>query len=263
MDSRLEEYAENVATTPRDSALEELHARTVTELGHAPMLSGPLVGRLLETLVAVSGATRVLEIGTFSGVSALEMAAGLPEGGRIVTCEADAEHADFARRAFAEHPLGNRIELREGPAMDTLATLPGPFDFVFVDADKTGYPAYVEAVLPKLVPQRGLIALDNMLMDGRVLEPGDSDGPRVIDELNRRARRPRRRGERAAAGARRRDAGAPRALRAARRPAWSAGGEGSGSGLRVTRMLHRSCPSSERYAFRTRIRGTCAAPSYV
>lgn len=185
VDPAIQQYAEHVATTPRSPALDDLAAATRSELGMGLMLSGPVVGRLLETLVIIAGARSVLEIGTFSGVSALHIAEGLPAGGRIVTCELDAERAAFARRAFATSPYRDRIELREGPALETLGTLPGPFDLVFVDADKVSYRAYVEAVLPKLAVPRGLIVLDNTLYDGEVVERHRSENADALDGLNR------------------------------------------------------------------------------
>lgn len=179
----VEAYAET-ATSAWPAALSALDAATRETLGHGAMLSGPVVGRLLETLVFISRPRLVLEIGTFSGASALWMARALGPDARLITCEIDAEHAAFARRHLAGDP---RIELREGPALETIAGLAGPFDLVFVDADKPGYPAYIEAVLPKL-SDHGLIVCDNMLRGGEVLDPPDT-AARVIDELNRRAAR--------------------------------------------------------------------------
>ena len=118
----------------------------------------------------LSQARLVVEIGTFTGYSALSMAAALPAGGRIVTCDIDAETNAIARRHAAASPWGDRIEFRLGPALDTLATLDGPFDLVFIDADKTSYLAYYEAVLPKLA-DRGVIVVDNVIWSGRVLDP--------------------------------------------------------------------------------------------
>ncbi len=112
------------------------------------------------------------------------MAAGLAPGGRIVTCELSPEHAAFARRHIAASPYADRIEVVEGPALDTIATLSGPFDFVFLDADKAGYRAYYEAVLAKLAP-RGLIAADNTLWSGRILDPADVSADTVaLREFN-------------------------------------------------------------------------------
>src|SRR3954452_18329637 len=99
------------------------------------MLSGPVVGRLLETLVFVSGAERVLEIGTFSGGSALWMVRGLGPRGRIVSCELDPERAEFARARVAEAGEDDRIDIRVGPALETVAAIDGAFDFIFIDAD--------------------------------------------------------------------------------------------------------------------------------
>jgi caffeoyl-CoA O-methyltransferase len=151
-------------------------AETTRSSTSAPqMMVGPMEGRFLNFLVTAVGARRVLEIGTFTGYSALWMAAALPEDGRLITCEADVHHAELARRHFEASPYGDRIELRHGRALDTLRILEGPFDFVFVDADKTSYEAYFEAVLPMLAPH-GLLAVDNVLWRGTVLAPADDDG---------------------------------------------------------------------------------------
>lgn len=163
-------YAEAHSTAP-PAHLAAVWERTRKEHPAWGMMVGRQEGRFLELLVFATGATSVLEIGTFTGYSALSMAAGLAPGGRIVTCELSAEHAGFARENIAASPYADRIEIEEGPALDTVATLSGPFDLVFIDADKTGYDAYFEAVLPKLAP-RGLIVLDNTLQGGRVLGDG-------------------------------------------------------------------------------------------
>jgi caffeoyl-CoA O-methyltransferase len=126
----------------------------------------------------------VLEIGTFSGYSALSMASALPPGGRIVTCEVDPRAAEMARRHFQASPWADRIELREGPALATIAELRGRFDLVFIDADKVEYRDYYEAVLP-LLSDRGVIAVDNVLWSGRVLDPDDErDDTRAIAAFN-------------------------------------------------------------------------------
>jgi caffeoyl-CoA O-methyltransferase len=150
------------------------------------MLSGPVVGRLLEAVVALRGARDVLEIGTYAGSSALWMARGLAPGGRVVTCELDPDHAAFARRHIAASPHAGQVEVRVGPALDTIAELPGPFEVVFIDADKTGYAAYLDAVLPKLAPG-ALVIADNVLRSGRVLEERSEDpGTRAIQAFNTR-----------------------------------------------------------------------------
>lgn len=168
----LDDYAAR-HTTALPPLLQELAAATMARLGRrAAMMSGPVVGTLLQTLVAATGARRVLELGTFTGLSALLMAMALPDDGRLITCDVDPEATAIAREFWARSPHGHKIELRLGPALDTLKTLQGPFDLVFIDADKPNYIAYYEAVLPLLAP-RGLLVADNALRRGRVLEPQD------------------------------------------------------------------------------------------
>ncbi|HST56986.1 MAG TPA: class I SAM-dependent methyltransferase [Solirubrobacteraceae bacterium] len=171
-------------STQQTPVMAELQRDALANLSAPQMLSGPVEGRLLELLVWSTQARNVLEIGTFAGYSALSMAAGLPPGGRVVSCEIDAHHAQFAQRHIDASPYGDRIELKLGPAIDTIAQLDGPFDLVFIDADKTGYAAYYEAVLPKLAPT-GLIAVDNTLWSGRVLDAHTSDpSTRALIEFN-------------------------------------------------------------------------------
>ncbi len=182
-DDRALDYAKEHSTTT-SALLREVTEATHRELEAPQMLSGVLDGGLLMALVHALRASLVLEIGTFSGYSALAMASALSEGGRIVTCEIDEKAAAMARRHFAASPLGDRIDLRLGPAIDTVAALEGPFDLVFIDADKTGYLEYYEAVLPKLAPH-GLIAVDNTLWGGRVLDPAeDSESTQAIRTFN-------------------------------------------------------------------------------
>jgi caffeoyl-CoA O-methyltransferase len=173
----LEDYADSV-TSPWGDQLQALEARAREELPYPSMISGPVVGRLLQTLVFLIQPKLVLELGTYAGTSALAMAGALPAGGRIVTCEIVAEHADFAQAGIDASPYADRIEIRRGPALETIAALDEPVDFCFIDADKEGYVGYYEAVVPKL-SEHGLIAADNTLRGGRVLE-GD-----VMDEFNR------------------------------------------------------------------------------
>jgi caffeoyl-CoA O-methyltransferase len=179
-------YAEE-HTTPPTALLAELAAETRATLQTPQMLTGPIEGRFLELLVFASGARRVLELGTYSGYSALSMAAGLPEGGHIDTCEIDPEHAEVARRYIARSPYGDTITVHLGPALETIAALEGEFDFVFIDADKVNYVNYYEAVLPRL-SERGLIAVDNTLWSGRVLEPDDSDTTQAVVTFNEHVR---------------------------------------------------------------------------
>ncbi len=166
--------------------LQALAAETRETLDSPQMLTGEIEGRFLEFLVFLSQPQLVLEIGTYSGYSALSMAQALPAGGRIVTCELDPERVAFAQRHIARADLSERVEVREGPALETLAALEGPFDLVFIDADKGGYHDYYEAVLPKL-SARGLIVVDNVLWSGRVAQPAsedDTDSTRALRAFN-------------------------------------------------------------------------------
>jgi caffeoyl-CoA O-methyltransferase len=172
VDPALESYAEEHTTAP-PAYLEDLAVDVRATLEFPRMMVGRLEGRFLEMLTFALGARSVLEIGTFGGYSALAMAAGLAPGGRITTCEISPVHAAFARRHIATSPHADAIEVVVGPAIDTIATLDGPFDLVFIDADKAGYGDYYEAVLPKLAP-RGLIAADNTLWSGRILDATDT-----------------------------------------------------------------------------------------
>ncbi len=160
-------------TTPPPSHLEALAAETERDFPVPQMMVGPVEGRFLETLVFATGARRVLEIGTFTGYSALSMAAALPPGGELVTCDVDPAALEVARRYISESPYAERVRVLAGPALDSLAGLEGPFDLVFVDADKTNYVNYYEAVLPKLA-ERGLMVVDNTLWGGQVLDESDT-----------------------------------------------------------------------------------------
>ena len=181
----IDAYAE-AHTTPPTDLLAQLAAETKATLSAPGMLTGTVEGRFLEQLVFGLGAKRVLELGTFSGYSSLSMAAGLPEGGHIDTCEVAEEHAEVARRYIERSPYADRITIHMGPALETIERLGGEWDFVFVDADKENYANYYEALLPRLGPS-GLMAIDNTLWSGRVLD-GDDDSPatRAIRELNDR-----------------------------------------------------------------------------
>ena len=184
---QLEAYIE-AHTTPPESHLAALAEETRATLNAPQMLTGTVEGRFLEALVWTARPQLVLELGTYSGYSALAMAAALPPGGRIVTCELSDEHADFAQRHIDASPYADRIELRRGPALDTVAALDGPFDLVFIDADKPNYLNYYEAVVPKLA-ERGLIAADNTLWSGNVAgEEDQSDASVALRAFNDRVR---------------------------------------------------------------------------
>jgi caffeoyl-CoA O-methyltransferase len=184
---QLEAYIE-AHTTPPEPHLAALAEETRATLNAPQMLTGTVEGRFLEALVWTARPQLVLELGTYSGYSALAMAAALPRGGRIVTCELSDEHADFAQRHIDASPYADRIELRRGPALDTVAALDGPFDLVFIDADKPNYLNYYEAVVPKLA-ERGLIAADNTLWSGNVAgEEDQSDAAVALRAFNDRVR---------------------------------------------------------------------------
>ena len=172
-DPRVEQYAVE-HTTPEPPWFATLAEETRNATKAPTMMVGTLEGRLLTALVAMLRPRSVLEIGTFTGYSALSMAEALPPDGRIVTCDISEEHLAIARRHIAASPYAGVIEIRSGPALETIATLPGPFDLVFIDADKTSYSAYFEATLAKLAPD-GVILVDNVLWSGRVLDPAVSD----------------------------------------------------------------------------------------
>jgi caffeoyl-CoA O-methyltransferase len=183
VDPDLDRYATE-HSTPEPDVLQRVAAATRESLDAPGMMVGPLEGRFLEMLVYLSQPRRVLEIGTFSGYSALSMAPALPPGGRIVTCDVDPKAAALARAHFEASPWADRIELRQGPALATLAELEGPFDLVFIDAEKVEYRDYYEAVLP-LLSERGVIAVDNVLWGGRVLDPDDPrDDTKAIAAFN-------------------------------------------------------------------------------
>ena len=139
----------------------------------------PEQGQLFQVLIRMSGARRAIEVGVFTGYSSLAMALALPPDGRIVACDISEEYTRTARRYWAEAGVAGKIDLRLGPAQETLAGLiasgeSGSFDLAFIDADKTGYPGYYEQCL-KLIRTGGWIALDNMLSRGRVLDASTKD----------------------------------------------------------------------------------------
>jgi caffeoyl-CoA O-methyltransferase len=171
IDDRLQEYAESVSTRhePRLAALSD---ETHRSLGSGQMLTGPVAGRFLEILTWTIRPRRVLEIGTFSGHATLSIAAGLPGDGHIDTCEIDPGRAAVAQAHIDQSPWARQIIIHIGPAAPTIEALAGPFDLVFMDADKDGYIGYYEAVLPRLA-EHGLIVADNTLHGGRVFDEGD------------------------------------------------------------------------------------------
>lgn len=171
----VEDYA-RAHTTPVPPLLEDLVATTEKEMGaFSAMLSGQLEGTFLQMLVGAMGAKRVLEIGMFTGFSAQMMASALPDDGELITCDVNPQAIELARSFFDRSPHGKKIKVMQGPALETLKSLAGPFDVIFIDADKPNYTNYYEAALPLLAPN-GLIVVDNVLWSGRVLNPeGEQD----------------------------------------------------------------------------------------
>lgn len=158
--------------------------RETSEMPRARMQITPDQGALLQVLVAALGAKDVLEVGTFTGYSAICLARGLPEGGRLTCLELEPEFARIARRNVDDAGVGDRVEIVVGPAQRSLEAMPAEprFDLVFLDANKDGYPAYYELILPRL-RQNGLLLIDNTLFGGDVLDPQD-DTARTLHELN-------------------------------------------------------------------------------
>jgi caffeoyl-CoA O-methyltransferase len=178
----VEQYVEE-HTTQHPDLLGRLAEETRATLRAPQMLTGPVEGRLLQFLAFATSARRVLELGTYSGYSALSLAGGLPPDGEIHTCEIDEQHADVARRYIADSDYADRIRVHLGPALETIERLGGEWDLAFVDADKQSYRDYYEAVLPRLA-ERGLMVVDNTLAGGRVVDPGDDERARLIADFN-------------------------------------------------------------------------------
>ncbi len=171
-------------TRPEPPGLAELATWTHREMADAGMLTGRLEGRFLKLLVQLVAPRLVVEVGTFTGYSALSMAEGLPAGSRVLTCEIDPDRAGVAQARFDASAVGDRITLRLGPALETIRSLTEPIDLAFIDADKGGYPAYYEELLARTRPG-GVLLLDNMLWSGKVLDPPDEES-RTLAELNAR-----------------------------------------------------------------------------
>ncbi|MCC7275495.1 MAG: class I SAM-dependent methyltransferase [Alphaproteobacteria bacterium] len=167
-----------LGVTLRESAVQrELREATLAVQGAAMQIS-PEQGQLMALLVELTGTRRAIEIGTFTGYSALAVALALPAGGKLVCCDISAEWTAIGRRFWERAGVADRIELRIGPAVHTLDTMlgqgfGGDFDFAFIDADKPNYDAYYERCMA-LVRPGGLILIDNVLWGGRVIDPADT-----------------------------------------------------------------------------------------
>jgi caffeoyl-CoA O-methyltransferase len=180
----IEAYAQ-AQSMPESDAARALREETQCTMAYAQMLVGPLEGAFLKMMAQLVGATRVLEIGMFTGYSALCFAEAIPVDGRVVTCEIDETSAALGRKHFANSPHGKKIEIRLGPALETMRELAGPFDVIFIDADKINYLNYYRRSLDLLSPT-GVILIDNVLWDGDVLkQPPPDEKTAAIQELNR------------------------------------------------------------------------------
>jgi predicted O-methyltransferase YrrM len=190
----VEDFLSDVVVRP-DSALK--HALTAAlEAGMPPIEVAPNAGKLLKLLVQLSGARRVLEIGTLAGFSTIWMAQGLPDGGRLVTCEYLPKHAEVARANVEAAGLSARVEIRVGAALDTLGALEAegaePFDFVFIDADKENDPHYLDWAI-RLGRPGTTVVMDNVVWEGAVLDPSldTVNAPGIISALQMMGEDPR------------------------------------------------------------------------
>ena len=180
----IEAYAQ-AHSMPESDLCRALREETRQRMEAPQMIVGPLEGAFLKMMAQLVQAANVLEIGMFTGYSALCFAEALPANGRVLTCEVDEEAAALARRYFARSPIGKKIEIRMGPALDTMRHLTGPFDLIFIDADKINYVNYYRRALD-LVSPHGAILIDNVLWDGDVLkQPAPDEKTAAIQELNR------------------------------------------------------------------------------
>jgi predicted O-methyltransferase YrrM len=180
----IETYAQ-AHSMPESDLCRALREETQQRMESPQMIVGPLEGAFLKMMTQLVRATSVLEIGMFTGYSALCFAEALPADGTVLSCEVDKESAALARQYFARSPVGKKIEIRMGQALDTMRGLKGPFDLIFIDADKINYVNYYRRALDLVAPH-GVILIDNVLWDGDVLkQPPPDEKTAAIQELNR------------------------------------------------------------------------------
>jgi caffeoyl-CoA O-methyltransferase len=181
---KLEEYAA-AHSVAESEVCRTIREETYRTQDYPQMVVGPLEGAFLKVMALAVGATRVLEIGTFTGYSALAMAEALPDEGTVLTCEIDPCSAAFARRFWDKSPHGRKIEVRVGLALETLGRLTGTYDLIFIDADKANYVNYYRRAL-ELISPTGVILIDNVLWSGEVLKAKTKEPSTLaIQELNR------------------------------------------------------------------------------
>jgi caffeoyl-CoA O-methyltransferase len=182
-DADVERYCVEKSRTP-EGVLKELELHTRQHISHSNMLVGPLEASFLGQLVRLGRAKRILEIGTYTGYSALAMAQHLPSDGELITLDVNEDTVALGKKFWARDPHGTKIRSIIGPALETIPRLEGLFDVVFIDADKENYCRYVQMTLPKL-SARGLIILDNCLWAGDVLKTTGQDKATLgIQEVN-------------------------------------------------------------------------------
>lgn len=186
LESRLYDYL--LAVSLREPPVMTALRNETANMPQASMQISPEQGQFMALLIELLGIKEVLEIGTFTGYSALAMARALPEDGRLVACDVSEEWTTIARRYWHEAGVAHKIDLRLGPALETLQALRANgrrFDLAFIDADKTNYRNYYEVAL-ELLPAGGLVVVDNVLWSGRVVEAGTNDPDTVaIRSFNR------------------------------------------------------------------------------
>jgi len=178
IDEKVEQFASD-HSEPEPDLYARLREETYRTMDRPQMQVGLLEGRFLQMLVRLTSARSILELGMFTGYSTLMMAEALPADGRIITCDINPKAEAMAKKYFAESPHGQKIKVRMGPALDTIKTLSGPLDLVFIDADKANYSNYYEACFP-LVKPGGLIVGDNALWNGKVIDPKDDDTRAIV-----------------------------------------------------------------------------------
>jgi len=185
-------HAYVLANSLRETPVQRRLRALTSRMPRSTMQVAPEQGQFLQLLVRLTGARRILEIGTFTGYSALAMALALPRGGRVVSCDLSREWTDIAKKYWARAGVSRKITLKLAPALDTLRALKGPFDLAFIDADKENYQRYFERCLG-LVRRGGLIAIDNTLWYGGVIDRRDRGADtRAVRAFNRRLHRDRR-----------------------------------------------------------------------
>lgn len=177
--SEIDKYAEE-HTSIESIELLSLIKSSDEELQYIDMISGRIVGQLLKMLLKISGAKRVLEVGTFTGYSAISMAEALPEDGEVVTLEMNLRYQELAQKHFDSSKVGSKIKMIRGNAQSSIELLEGQFDLVYLDGDKMRYEFYFEKLLP-IVKPGGLIVADNVLWDGTVLNPEDHKARAIAD----------------------------------------------------------------------------------